>query len=79
MRAAYAKRIDSYYAFCIEYYMTAPLIHTIEFERNTVSDLHKASCSCGWFHIAPTLLECQLRASVHDLGIEWQPVSEAAE
>jgi hypothetical protein len=46
--------------------------HHVTFQRNTRTGDHRAICTCGWGIDRPTLLECQLRASTHD--IEWQDV-----
>ena len=55
--------------------LTAPpgaIVHEVTFQRNTRTGDHRAKCTCGWVWFAPTLLECQLRGSTHD--IEWENV-----
>jgi hypothetical protein len=43
--------------------------HTVKFKQNTRTLYYLGECTCGWSHLAKTLLECQTRAAGHDL--EW--------
>ena len=44
-------------------------LHRIYFHENKKTGHAIATCTCGW-KAAGTLLECQLRASTHDLDGE---------
>lgn len=53
-----------------------PIIHETKFQRNQITGLHRALCSCGWFTTG-SLTECQLRASTHDT--EWCDIDPRAD
>lgn len=49
--------------------------HTIKFERNTITDVYRATCSCGWSICEPKLQTCQERAAIHELNkSEWETI-----
>lgn len=45
--------------------------HEVKFEKNVVTGMHRATCSCGWVMLG-TLEEVQSRAATHDT--EWQEI-----
>jgi hypothetical protein len=48
-------------------------IHEVQFHKNRQTGMHRAICSCGWFHHSMSLQECQERASGHDVA--WECVA----
>lgn len=48
--------------------------HEVKFERNRLTNMHRAICTCGWFLVG-TQEHVTTRAATHDL--EWEPVTPA--
>lgn len=46
-------------------------LHTVKFERNRLSGLWRAHCSCGWSTVG-TEDQAKASAAGHD---EWEPVA----
>lgn len=57
--------------------MPSVTAHHTRFERNTITGLYRATCTCGWFDVRSNLTELQLHASTHDVA--WQPLAEELE
>jgi hypothetical protein len=49
--------------------------HEVRFQRNTVTRLFKATCSCGWLLVGGQDEEQRIRALAGNHDAEWEPVT----